>query len=122
VTDDELEQRLRRRPAPPLPSGLRGRVLATAGPELARPARSRFAFAAGLAAAALFGLHLAALAADVTAPLGPRFDEPAVAARAARIQALLPELSPDEARLLAVREQAAPGLRCPWLPTPPGGP
>jgi hypothetical protein len=94
---DELEDRLRRRPVPVLPPGLRDRVLADVN-EVARPSpAASWRFAAGLAAAVMAGLNLALMAAN--GPLAPRFGLPRRAS-------------------LASTEGApvAPRFGCPWLP------
>ena len=115
MTDDELEDRLRRRPAPPLPPGLRGRVLA----ELAqiRAARSSpWSFAAALAACLLIGLNLAVTAGGLAAaPAVPPPSRAAVDARAAAIAADWPELAPA-AEWLARREVAGATTGSPWVP------
>jgi hypothetical protein len=68
---DDLEARLRRRPMPTLPPGLRDRVLADVTVATEPAPADGWRFAAGLAAAVLVGLNLALMAAN--GPLVPRF-------------------------------------------------
>lgn len=116
MTDAELEERLRRS-GPPLPSALRGRVLAAVRDEV-RPAQSSaWSFAAAMAACLFIGLNLALTTGGmmVTAPAVPPPSEREVADRAAAIAADWPELGPS-AELLARREFAGANFQSPWLP------
>ena len=79
---DDLEARLRRRPVPALPPGLRARVLADVKEATEPVPADSWRFAAGLAAAVLVGLNLALMAAN--GPLVPQFGLPAEASVAPR--------------------------------------
>ena len=106
---EELERALSARPTPPLPPGLRWRVMEAVRLEGAPiPALRPWAFAAGLAAGALLWLNAALLASasdDLLRWPGAAPPDPAAMRRLMRD---IPELDLREARRLALL-QAGPG-------------
>ena len=111
---DDLEDRLRRRPVPGLPPGLRARVLTDLA-EVARPAPAgAWRFAAGLAAAVLIGLNLVAEARnsfEKAVTLDPENASYNYAMGAASANAEMPgagRLDPARARALAAAADVQP--------------
>jgi hypothetical protein len=116
----DLERRLARRNSPPLPGELRQRVLAAV--RRASDGHDFWRFAAGVAAAALLAINLSMSVANDTdwhlidAPV------PRDTGAAEQLGALLPELSPQEARRQALLMQARSRLHgTPPLPPPERG-
>ena len=74
---DDLEARVRRRPMPALPPGLRDRVLADTAAVAEPTPVVDWRFAASLAAAVLVGLNVALMASNLIAgPVVPRLFPP----------------------------------------------
>ncbi|HEY8751413.1 MAG TPA: hypothetical protein VIM11_25760 [Tepidisphaeraceae bacterium] len=98
-----LEQRLRRRATVP-PSGYRAKIMRAVSEELAAQARTaRWRFAAAAAAVLMIGANLSIISASVTAPIWtPVQHKLDIAAATQNVQALIPELSSDDARRISI--------------------
>ena len=106
---EELEQALAGRPAPPLPPGLRRRVMESIRAAAAVTARRPWAFAAGLAAGALLWLNAALVASASGDLLQRRRSAPPDPAAMRRLMREVPGLDLREARRLALLQAGRPG-------------
>jgi hypothetical protein len=99
-----VERELASRPGVAPPAGFRGRVLAAVARELDSPHRSSRRWWAGAAAAAVLWANLSlSVAHDAGWRTAPEPDPAEVAALAAEVHALLPDLPEPEARRLVTR-------------------